>query len=188
MKDFKWHSRDVLCNIFYKIKLWAKLCTESNCHAFQNMDLTLSQKNTLRIQEKNQGYNSEFWLRFFLSNLSLTCYRLLIFPKWKGGYLFITYIYVSKNAFTIFQNKCREKILALPMLIFSPVVFLRIFDEQILTVLSGIPFKSFVSAEYGKFSWAHSSNIYSCLVGQQYSAYIVNKRNSCGIAGMQYSN
>lgn len=35
-------------------------CTENNCHAFQNMDLTLSQKNTLRIQERNQGYNSQF--------------------------------------------------------------------------------------------------------------------------------
>lgn len=102
MKDFKWHCRDVLYSIFYKIKLWAKLCTENDFHAFQNMDLTLYHRKThLESKKKNQGYNSQFWLRFFLSNFSLTCYTLLIFPKWKGSYLFITYIYVSKNAFTI---------------------------------------------------------------------------------------
>lgn len=44
---------------FIKSSSENKLCTENNCHAFQNMDLTLSQKNTLKIQEKNQGYNSQ---------------------------------------------------------------------------------------------------------------------------------
>lgn len=108
---------------FIKSSSENKLCTENNCHAFQNMDLTLSQKNTLKIQEKNQGYNSQLWVRFFLTNLSLTCYRLLIFPKWKGGYLFITYINVSKNASTILQNKCRKKILAFAVLNFFSQLF-----------------------------------------------------------------
>ena len=73
-KDFKWHRRDILYNIFHKVQLRTKLCTENNSHAFQNKDMTLSHKTTLKIQETSLGYNSQCWLRFFLTNLSSTCF------------------------------------------------------------------------------------------------------------------